>query len=118
MELTRQQALDLHRQMWTDMQKELGDTGKGRAVSLITARNDFKEKWVKEHLHSEHILENCVLCEYANRERLKRGCKINRCEYCPINWGYYIRFGCECNEIIWSRSPISEILALPEREDV
>ena len=41
--LTKEKALKLHRQMWEDMQKELGDN------PSYFERLDFKHEWCKKH---------------------------------------------------------------------
>ena len=41
--LTKEEALKLHRQMWSDMQKELGDN------PSYFERLDFKDEWCKKH---------------------------------------------------------------------
>lgn len=107
MDLTREEALKLHRQMWTDMRKELGD------CPTYGERRDFKRKWVGERFPEEKVSANCFLCEYINGLR---------CSYCPVNWGRDGEAGNACEKTVgtgvdWRRSPISEILALPERED-
>ena len=106
MDLTREEALKLHRQMWSDMQKELGDCPEYGDRML------FKSKWCEERFPKEEVNAECFLCEYAVH-------KAGDCRGCPINWGaatcqkYYIESGVD-----WRYSPISEILALPEREGV
>lgn len=104
MKLTREEALRLHRQMWTDMQKALGDN-----PSLFD-RLEYKIKWCEEHFPSEKNDTHCFLCEYVQQTG-------GGCDYCPIKWdedddyddcgGFGVNYGC---------SPISVILALPERE--
>lgn len=108
MDLTREQALELHREMWTDMQKELGD------CPTYGERRDFKRKWIGEKYPEEKVYANCFLCEYINGLR---------CSCCLINWGRDGESRNSCEKAVgvgvdWRRSPISEILALPEREDV
>lgn len=115
MKLTRERALELHYQMWVDMLAELGETGKGDSYNTLEARGKFKREWCEKHLSGEIIKENCLLCEYAQQEREENDYSKFRCHYCPIDWGFRTDFGCETNETIWSSSPISEILALPER---
>ena len=106
MDLTREEALKLHRQMWTDMQKELGDCPE------FSDRLLYKSRWRKKRFPKEEVNADCFLCEYAAH-------KTGDCRGCPINWGgdtcqkYNIK-----NGVDWRYSPISEILALPEREDV
>ena len=99
MELTREEALKYHRQMWEDMQKELGDEPIGRARIL------FKEKWISEHFPGEKICNDCFLCEFTTDRRC--------CMDCPIEWDYG---WCEKGERNWRNAPISKILALPERK--
>lgn len=113
MKLTREQALKYHRQMWGDMLKALGDKAVGDG-SDIRKRSRFKFKWCKEHFGDDYSIWNdCFLCEYiANTS--KSGVECSRC---PINWGDNNSIcPCEGNAITWYESPISEILALPERE--
>lgn len=95
--LTRERALELHRQMWSDMQKTLGDN------PMPGKRVCFKESWIKEHFPNAGIFNNCFLCEYVENENLN-------CRRCPIEWpnGY-------CGNYYLTES-ISKILALPERE--
>lgn len=104
MKLTREEALKLHRQMWTDMQKELGDK------PSITQRCTFKIKWCDEHFPNEEIDAHCFLCEYVDQHG-------GDCDCCPIKWDY--DYGDDCcvfDGVNYGSSPISEILALPERE--
>ena len=117
MKLTREEALKYHRMMWTDMQTELGDNADPHE------RRDFKEKWCGEHFPAESIISDCFLCEYDEGRKVKGE---TDCKYCPIQWpedgfGYpdcCARLGCDPynNELYFLAAPISEILALPERE--
>lgn len=107
MKFTKEEAIKYHKQMWTDMQKELGDN------PSESARLMFKTDWCKSHFPHMHITANCFLCEYANNHSMH----FNECDDCPIIWGpakesfYCIDDG----NTIYTTSPISEILALPER---
>lgn len=111
--LTREKALELHRQMWTDMQRDLGD------CPSRTRRIDYKRSWIKNHFPElvdksddyEIIRNNCFLCEYADKI-------YGLCE-CPIDWpcgrcedGYE-----DEDERNWLYMSISKLLALPEREE-
>ena len=125
-ELTREETLRLHRMMWTDMQKELGDNADWEK------RCNFKHEWLESHGY-EDVLNDCLLCEYAKDDNDKY-CPI--CNKCPIDWSSpavhdnypnpnrgtcsarymeYHGFGI-CASAIYLCAPISEILALPERE--
>lgn len=100
MELTRERALELHRQMWTDMQFDLGNYPTGGE------RVEYKKDWCKTHFPNERVLNDCFLCEYSKS-----------CGSCPVKWPTEIRGYCHCTENdYYYKAPISEILALPERE--
>lgn len=122
--LTREKALALHRAMWTEMQEKLGDN------PSADDRDVFKADWCKEHF-PDHIINNdCFLCDYANHYHCSTKFCLTRC---PINWESLKKYSgqpsdcCavykeydgddddEDNEIYFV-APISEILALPERE--
>lgn len=106
-EFTEDAALSLHRQMWTDMQKKLGDN------PSPNARENFKWAWCEQHFPHQDIINNCLLCEYTEES----------CNDCPIRWpntghksfGFYC---CRINDVdtdTYDRMPISRLLALPER---
>lgn len=101
MELTRERALELHRQMWSDMQKELGDTPKDYQ------RAKYKEKWINKHFPDENIAHYCFLCEYTN----------DTCSNCPVVWLAEPEGYCCTGYLNYLTMPISELLALPEREE-
>lgn len=116
MELTREKALELHLQMWSDMQDEYGDNPDAEE------REGFKIDWCKRKFPGVHIRHNCFLCEFAER-----------CKFCPIDWRKLKRDEADpskcCavyageildpdNPEIYLAAPISEILAMPEREDI
>lgn len=123
--LTREEAIRLHREMWQDMQDELGDNPKW------DKRLDFKKKWVEEHFPNEDVISNCFLCEYA--ESAAKDQYFSRCLKCPIAWNSSIHPTCTPTMCKYRRvmefmryqrevtdyrySPISVILALPEREE-
>lgn len=118
--LAREEAIRLHREMWTDMQAELGDDPD------VEDRIYFKAKWVREHFPDEYIHSNCFLCEYANQlEGIKGLETIRMCDYCPIKWNSAIHPTCipgiiafwDDNKVDYRFSPISVILSLPEREE-
>lgn len=108
MELTRERALELHRQMWTDMQRDLGDTPDS------IQRINYKRDWCIAHFPHEWIENNCFLCEYDK----SFGC--DDCGNCPIRWPYEGDYtACYCTIYrYYYKAPISEILALPERKGI
>lgn len=108
MKLTRERALELHRQMWTDMQKDLGNTPN------IVQRINYKRDWCITHFPNEQIENSCFLCEY---DKLFGR---DNCKSCPIRWPYEddcIAVYCTKNHYYYN-APISEILALPERKGI
>jgi len=112
MELTRERALELHRQMWSDMQWDLGD------CPTSGQRVRYKDTWCAEHFPDDSIQESCFLCEYAD-QHIKDFDKP--CDECPIIWPnenevneYFCCKGHE-NGRYYNMS-ISKLLALPERE--
>lgn len=98
MNLTREKALELHRQMWSDMQRDLGDN------PTEGDRIKYKFDWCHKHFPKESISVNCFLCEYADIFNLA-------CCECPIVWPFKY---CAKYSYCYT-APISEILALPER---
>lgn len=97
------------------MQAELGDN------PSYLERVDFKKKWVEDHFPNEHVNSNCFLCEYAQRVTKD---SFTRCRACPIAWNFKLIPNCNpgawrvegTNAVDYRYSPISAILALPERE--
>jgi hypothetical protein len=112
--ITREEALRLHREMWTDMQKELGD------CPSELSRVEYKQKWCDEHGYI--VTSSCFLCEYAYSKSMIYN--KDTCAYCPINWKplsndkfNYCASDCRYGNEIFLCAPISEILALPERSE-
>ena len=114
MELTREKSLELHRKMWSDMQRELGDN------PTIADRTIFKmnwcEKWCEENGFVE-VKNNCFLCDYAKT-----------CKECPIDWSKAedivvdgevasCTYSYKDVGFYYTSAPIPLILAIPERED-
>ena len=109
MDLTRERALELHRAMWSDMQRDLGD------CPSLDERQKYKKAWCMKHGWFG-IPFHCFLCAWSGNNGENDDCN------CPINWnfdGKNIHGNCCIDGTVdYTYSPISEILALPEREDV
>lgn len=107
MKLTRKEALEFHRRMWTDMQNELGDTPSEHD------REHFKREWCAKHFPNDEVDSYCFLCAYDDQFG-------EDCLHCPIDWsnGENDHWGCLYGEIRYDLSSISAILALPVREGV
>ena len=124
LKLTREEALKLHRQMWTDMQVKLGDCPD--EIERYTFKSKWCERWLRENGFppETRIRAGCFLCEYADIV----------CQNCPIDWSKadhistrgkeyadctdpYIFPNISCGgESYYKVAHISEILALPERD--
>ena len=107
MKMSEEMAVRLHRMMWSDMQLELGNN------PSVKERGQFKFAWIHNHFPGENIANDCWLCEYAVSV-MKPGDSELYCKYCPISWP-----NCHCNTLDFSyaKEPISEILALPAKNE-
>ena len=122
--LTREEALKLHYEMWSDMQRDLGNNPGG------DVREHYKSEWCDERFPDYIVAYDCFLCEYGEQQsRKKFGISGRRCQFCPIDWSDLIagsesvlqstcfrRYKGRANTYIYEDAPISEILALPERK--
>lgn len=111
------EAIILHKEMWGDMLKDLGDN------PTRGERDGYKIIWLMRKGYTE-VCCDCFLCEFALQTRLRDSCKHDRCHYCPINWSSLSN---SCNpegcfdiykygdDYIYRCAPISEILALPTK---
>lgn len=102
--LTKARAIELFRQQWTDMRDRIGENPSSREREL------FKDMWIDEHFPGETVDCGCFLCEYDMQQE-----NGDECDFCPIEWpggGCVTVEGISCHI-----SPISEILALPERKE-
>lgn len=106
MKMSEEMAVRLHRMMWSDMQRELGDCPDG------TVRIDFKHEWVKRNFPGESIASDCWLCEYASSVENRSGGPY--CMHCPIKWPSW---HCNTMDFSYAKEPISEILAVPAKSD-
>lgn len=105
LELTKEKALELHRQMWSDMRKELGDN------PSYLERLVFKNEWCKNYGFMD-VYASCFLCEYSVQHHPIRGKGCN----CPIDWKQLTGIeSCSSDRGGYDESAISDILNLPER---
>lgn len=105
MKLTREEALKYHYEMWADMQEKFGDN------PSYADRKNFKSEWIFKHFPNEDVFNDCFLCEYCENCQNGSGCLID--------WGFNPltdSYGCIDGKTSYETSPISEILALPERK--
>ena len=110
MKLSEEMAVRLHRMMWSDMQKELGD-------NLCSGRATYKAEWLDKHFPGEHFMHNCFLCEYVMQQTgIRPLLECAECKICPIKWP---GDNCSLREreggVNYLQSSISDILALPAR---
>lgn len=100
--MTKEYAVYLHRRMWMDMQRDLGDN------PYPSERVDYKIKWCKKHFPHKIIDNGCFLCEYTRD-------KDDRCEeICPIVWA---GGDCMADGSCYRIMPISKLLTQPMRKD-
>ena len=110
MKLTKEEAVRLFHEQWSDMQKELGDCPDPESRVL------FKAKWCEEHFPGENVGSYCFLCKYALQAN--HGRLFDSCYACPIAWPLDRHGEPNCYKMPYLSAPISEILALPVREEV
>lgn len=114
--LTKKQALELHRQMWTDMMNSLGENPD--PIDRIDFKSDWCKKWCETHDYERECIDcDCFLCE----------CSID-CPDCIVDWGkaedITVPMGGygKCTNPYkgygryYLSAPIPLILAVPERE--
>lgn len=102
--LTKERAIELFRQQWSDMRDRIGEN------PYPHEREIFKNMWIDEHFPGEEVECGCFLCEYDIQQQ-----DGDQCDLCPIEWP-----GGHCvatDSTHCYNSPISEILALPERKE-
>ena len=77
--LSKEEAIKLHRHMWQDMHDAHIPTG-------TRSRNMYKDKWLEKH-NMEAIHNNCFLCQYARQQWKVDGfVEDSECSYCPLSW--------------------------------
>lgn len=94
--LTKQKAIELHRDMWNWIAEQYENDSTEEAY-------DLKTQYCRQHgfYHLEH---ECFCCEYDDQAGVETD---EYCKYCPLLWGtetettsYY----CECdNTGLWSK---------------
>ena len=109
MKLTKEEAVRLFHEQWSDMQKELGD------CPCSFDRDSFKREWCKKKFPDESIANDCFLCEYV--EQADPG-YFTGCYRCPIAWPLNMRGMPSCSLMPYLYAPISKILELAVREGV
>lgn len=118
-ELTREEALRLHQQMWTEMQQELGDDPDAEARQIFKAK--WCKEWCKETGYPNFVHSSCFLCEYSRTHGLCRNCLIDwsKADGIHVNFEGYTTCGdlfADSGRAYYLGAPISLILAIPERE--
>lgn len=119
MTLTREQALALHHEMWTDMLNTLGEN------PTQDERANFKYRWCESHGYFpvEHSCFLCELVRFRDERRYRLAGTGCDCARCPIVWtNDDSNYSCPCENggdegVDWRRSAISAVLALGEREE-
>lgn len=122
--LTKEQALQLHKEMWLEMAKCKDVTVSGindlrNYHSHIEQRERYWFKLNYMGKNNLNILNHCFLCEYAHQEMERNGCIDNYCKFCPVNWeSNSEEFMCEYGDgIDWRYSNILDIANIKLREE-
>ena len=105
--LTKEEAICLFHRQWSDMQMAYGDK------PTFSDRVVYKREWCRLHGYS-YVADDCFLCEWVKQNK-------TGCNFCPIDWNFdkQNKYGNYCfhGTVGYAHSPISEILALPERKE-
>ena len=120
MNLTREEAVRLFREQWSDMQKDLGD------IPTADDRLKYKRRWCASH--RRFAINSCFLCEYVRQEMTRQGIvsSLLYCHMCPIAWPTWNGTCCSkrlvggtfIKDDYYLAASISQILSLPERDVV
>lgn len=142
--LSKDEAIRLHRQMWSDMANE--EKAMGKTFSAID-RSMFKRDWLLLRGYS-FVEHGCFLCEYAKGQEPDWEMPVAPfyCDHCPLDWKKLVppeqinelteydgRYGTcifhmvfsETTHIgearsydeLWTVAPIEDIANLPEKEE-
>lgn len=123
--LTKEQALQLHKEMWLEMAKCKDVTVSGindlRNYNSLSVEQNNRYWFKSNYMNGNNldILNNCFLCEYAYQEMERNGCIDNYCKFCPVNWESKDKeFMCESDSgIDWRYSNILDIANIKLREE-
>ena len=99
--MTKEYAVYLHRRMWMDMQRDLGD------CPNYSMRVKYKKQWCNKYFPYRRISNDCFLCEYTRYDL--RDCDL----CCPIVW---TEGDCMTDGSCFHTMPISKLLAQPMRK--
>lgn len=77
--MTREQAISLHRQMWEWIAKEIEEKKEVQDIHYLKQQYQYDR--------GEHAFNDCYCCEYAEqRNKAKAAPGNNECLYCPLEW--------------------------------
>jgi hypothetical protein len=110
-ELTKEMAVQLHREMWQFIKDYI-------EVSCVNdrvwSRTKAKMKFVDSHGFSD-VASYCFACEYGKQQSGEE-----RCNSCPFDWGDNTAEYCYCEtagNIDWRTSPIDDIINVKVRDN-
>lgn len=128
MNLTREEAIRFHRDMWTWIAKqEEGLTLSSNPIDRMHERYELKREYLNLcHIDPMDIESACFLCEYSLQQARLHEDPIpyeSQCRYCPLDWGdsaseipcQYTDDEEEVENPHWVYSPAEMIANLPER---
>lgn len=92
--LTREEAIELHRELWHRLAEEGSiydaDTLYKLSYSLNLDFYDTRHRHIKEMGYKDLVCD-CFLCDYALSKLKDSGDmlgKLARCKYCPLKWPF------------------------------
>ena len=72
----------------------------------------YKRQWIGKHFPDEDVHSGCFLCDYADKKS-----SFDICSHCPVVWPSEPSGYCCTGKLNYLTIPISQLLALPEREE-
>lgn len=82
--LTKEQAIKLHRDMWLWIAKQIARNKKPMEIG------DLKQSYIRCYTDFTLVAYDCFACDYAYQEKEEEYGYENyhcRCEFCPLEWG-------------------------------
>lgn len=83
--LSKDEAIKLHREMWTWIADEIKDSLYSSHITKTEYFTDVLGFDIQDVLYNEEIESNCFLCHYACN-KAKENNTITICKWCPLDW--------------------------------
>lgn len=79
MELTREEAIRYHREMWNWIADQIEKEGHVQLISRL------KDSFIYKNFPGVFIRHDCFCCHYAQYQSVNKD--NDMCENCPLDWG-------------------------------